>query len=108
MTVTPADDVDEPAGAVTYYVIYDDGSIGRIVSSNGEQPPLSKPGRFVTEAEYQTRADELEAEHAEHIAEMQAADEARAREDYEALIAAGIPEATARRMSGYTGPAEES
>ncbi|MFD5788560.1 hypothetical protein ACFWH1_18300 [Streptomyces sp. NPDC127037] len=87
---------------VTYWVLYDDGSAGRIESTSGE-PVLNRPGRLVTEAEYQQRIAELEAANAAWIAEQQAADTARQREDYLALRAAGVPEATARRLSGYEG-----
>ncbi|MGC4947690.1 hypothetical protein ACLQ2N_16030 [Streptomyces sp. DT224] len=97
----PGSSVLEP---VTYWVLYDDGSVGRIESTTGE-PELNQPGHFVTEAEYQQRVAELEAANAEWIAEQQAADVARQREDYLALIEAGVPETTARRLSGYEGEA---
>ncbi|MDN3056836.1 hypothetical protein PH213_20240 [Streptomyces sp. SRF1] len=90
---------------VTYWVIYDDGSTGLIDVTNGEAPILAKPGRLVTEEEYTARLAEIQAEQDRRREEQEAADLARTREDYLALIAAGVPEATARRMSGYTGPA---
>lgn len=100
----PADTVPEPR---TYWVIYDDGSAGRaeVVSADDEPPVLAKAGRLVTETEYDAYVAGLAAEREEHLAEVRAQEEAQAREDYEALRAAGVPEATARRMSGYTGPA---
>ncbi|MGJ5693538.1 hypothetical protein ACM6RM_10210, partial [Streptomyces pratensis] len=89
-----------------FYVLYDDGSTGRIEVIGQEEPPtLSKPGRIVTETEYEDRLAELRAEQERLREEQGAEDEARTREDYLALLAAGVPEATARRMSGYTGPA---
>ncbi|MDX3069794.1 hypothetical protein PV518_48070 [Streptomyces sp. ND04-05B] len=87
----------------TYYVIYEDGSLGRIDTDGEGQPPLAKPGRFVDAATYGARSEELAAQHAQHVADLQAADEARTKADYDALIEAGIPEATARRLSGYQG-----
>ncbi|WPR52861.1 hypothetical protein SJI45_19180 [Streptomyces sp. S399] len=103
MTITGA---TEAGDTVTYWVIYDDGSVGRIEITNGQQEPaLSKPGRLVSEVEYQERLDELRAEQERRRAERAAEDEARTRTDYLALRAAGVPEDTARRMSGYTGPA---
>ncbi|MGY3199708.1 hypothetical protein [Streptomyces sp. TE5632] len=96
-------DVDTDA----YYVIYDDGSVGRFATTGGE-PVLAKPGRLVTEEEYQERADELAAEREEHLARIAAEDEARTRAAYQAFLTAGFPEEVARQMSGYMGPADES
>lgn len=99
---------DEPeAEPVTYWILYEDGSAGRVQTTTGEEPILTKPGRFVDEAEYTAVFDALRAANEAHVAQLQAEDEQRTREDYEALRAAGVPEATARRMSGYTGPAPE-
>ncbi|MFF1834252.1 hypothetical protein ACFVXE_08605 [Streptomyces sp. NPDC058231] len=89
---------------VTYWVLYDDGSSGRIESTTGE-PTLTSPGHLVTEAEYQARINELNAANEAHIAAIQAEEDERKREDYDALIAAGVPDVTARRLSGYEGPA---
>ncbi|MGJ3558833.1 hypothetical protein ACR6C2_07590 [Streptomyces sp. INA 01156] len=86
---------------VDYWVIYDDGSVGRL-STTGEEPVLAKPGHLVTEEEYQERADELAAEREEHLARIAAEDKARTRAAYEAFLAAGFPEEVARQMSGYT------
>ncbi|MFE9319225.1 hypothetical protein ACFYNV_29700 [Streptomyces albidoflavus] len=101
VTVSGAEVAGEP---VAYWAIYDDGSTGRIVVTNGEEPVLGKPGRLVSEEEYAERLAELEAERERKRAERAAADEERTRTDYLALRAAGVPEDTARRMSGYTGP----
>lgn len=90
--------------ATTFYVLFDDGSASLMMSTTGEEPPLSKPGRFVDRDEYEARQDEIRTAREEHVAALQAEDERRTREDYEALIATGVPEATARRLSGYTGP----
>ncbi|MFI2300190.1 hypothetical protein ACH5AL_15305 [Actinacidiphila glaucinigra] len=99
---------DEPeTGPVTYWALYEDGSAGLIKSTTGEEPVLTKPGRLVDEAEYTSRAEELKAANEAYVAQLQAEDEQRTREDYLALRAAGVPEATARRMSGYTGPEPE-
>lgn len=101
MTVTGA----EVAGdAVEYWAVYDDGSVGRITVTNGQEPVLGKPGRLVTEEEYRGRLEEIQAVRDQARADQEAADLARTREDYLALRAAGVPDATARRMSGYTGP----
>lgn len=91
--------------ATTYYVLFEDGSASLMTSTTGEEPPLAKPGRFVDREEYETRKGEIRAAREAHVADLQAEDEQRTREDYEALIATGVPEATARRLSGYTGEA---
>ncbi|MTE20264.1 hypothetical protein F0L17_14330 [Streptomyces sp. TRM43335] len=90
----------------TYYVIYDDGSVGRIVTDTGTEPDLAKAGRFVSQAEYQAAVDALDAEREQQQAEEEAMRSAQAKADYEALVAAGVPEDTAARMSGYD-PTEE-
>lgn len=87
----------------TVYVVYDDGSIDKITYSGSDMPPLSKPGRVTDEAEYLARLAQLEAQNAAHVDDLQRAAQAQAKADYDALRAAGIPEATARRLSGYTG-----
>ncbi|MYX39055.1 MULTISPECIES: hypothetical protein [unclassified Streptomyces] len=97
---------DEPeTEPVTYWALYEDGSAGLIKTTTGEEPVLTKPGQLVTEEEYTAKFEELRAAHEAHVAQLQAEDEQRTREDYDALIGAGVPEATARRMSGYQGEA---
>ncbi|UJV43003.1 hypothetical protein [Streptomyces sp. AMCC400023] len=84
------------------YVLYDDGSTG-LMETSVEEPRLAKPGRFVSEAAYETRLGELRADTGVRVAGLVAGDEERARADFDALTGAGIPEATARRLSGYEG-----
>lgn len=85
----------------THWVIYDDGSTGRLTATSEELPPLAKPGKFVTEAKYLRRHKELSDAHATYVAGLVAEDEERTRGDYEALTAVGVPEATARRLTGH-------
>lgn len=94
----------------TFWVLYEDGSAGRIsvVTAEDEPPALAKRGRVVTEEEYDAYVAALAAERDEHLSDVRGEELARAREDYEALRTADVPEATARRMSGYTEQAEES
>lgn len=95
--------LDDMEGTPTvYYVIYDDGSLGRIEMWSDEEPQLSKPGRFVTEAEYQAALDEMRGNTAARVAALRDEDQARHEAEYEDLLAAGIPERTARRLSGFT------
>ncbi|WP_086859918.1 hypothetical protein [Streptomyces milbemycinicus] len=99
----PIVDGAEPAGhTATYYVVYDDGTAGLIKVTGGHEPPqLARPGTLVPATRYGARLEELTADHAAYVAQLQAADEVRTRQDYEALLGAGVPEENARRMSGH-------
>ncbi|WP_433341755.1 hypothetical protein [Streptomyces sp. CA-253872] len=107
MTTAPTPSGTEPR---TFWVLYEDGSAGRISAdaAEDEPPTLAKAGRVVTEEEYDAYVTALAAQRDEHLAEVRDQEQARAREDYDALRVAGVPEATARRMSGYVEQAEES
>ncbi|MGW3971213.1 hypothetical protein ACWEFD_18175 [Streptomyces ardesiacus] len=94
--------------ATTYYVLFEDGSVSLMTSTTGEMPALGKPGRSVSREEYETRQAEIRAAREKYVADLQAEDDRRTREDYEALISSGVPEATARRLSGYTGEAADN
>ncbi|MEW2568294.1 hypothetical protein [Streptomyces sp. NPDC047070] len=100
MTVT-GEDLEQLGETVTYWVIYSHGGVGRVDVTNGAEPEVD--GRLVDEAEYLARLEEIKEGRAAYLAGLLAADEQRTREDYEALLGAGVPEATARRMSGYEG-----
>lgn len=88
------------------YVIYDDGSIETqtITGSGMVEPVLDKPGRVTSEAEYKQYLAVLEERQSIYVAEQTAAEQSALKGDYDALRAAGIPEETARRITGYTGP----
>lgn len=76
----------------------------RKTSGDAEEPqPLPEGATELTEEEYGAELADVEAARQEHAEELVAADEANQRADYDALIAAGVPEATASRLSGYTG-----
>lgn len=93
----------EDTSAVSY-VIYDDGTAGRIEVSAGAVPELTRPGTFVDEDDYQARVKALADLEAAVLAGEETAEQARALADYTALTLLGLAEATARRLSGYTGP----
>ncbi|MFM9590691.1 hypothetical protein ACKI16_29315 [Streptomyces scabiei] len=93
------------ADTTTHFVLYDDGSTGQIIVTGEEEPVLGKPGRFTSEEEYRARLGELTAGHAERSAGLLADDEDRTSGDYQALRGAGIPDGTARRLTGWAGPA---
>jgi thymidylate synthase ThyX len=85
---------------VDRYVIYDDGTTGHLQVPDGLEPTLSRPGRVVSRDAYSDRLGELQAATAAHVAALEAGDQARHETDYAALLGAGVPEETARRMSG--------
>lgn len=91
------------------YVIFDDGSV-RATYYEGDQGPkgprLPAPGRVVTEEEYLEARDAIRAANAAETAVLLATEQERLRADYEVLRAAGLSEATARRMSGFTAAEE--
>ncbi|MGW3447362.1 hypothetical protein [Streptomyces sp. NPDC001076] len=90
--------------AVVSYVIYEDGTAGRIEVTAGAMPELPRPGTMVTEEVYQAKVAALEELAVKAVADLEAAEQARARADYTALVLLGLGEETARRLSGYTGP----
>ena len=90
---------------ITWYALYEDGTLERFsTDAAGAEPVLSRPGRFITEAEYLERLAQMEAESAARAAELDRQAAAQRKADYDALIALGVPEETARRLSGWTGP----
>lgn len=93
-----------PTEPQIYYVNNGDGSVSRIESDSGVAPTLSEPATFISEDEYTAQLAAMQQEHDDRVAAAEAAQQQAAKDDYDALIAAGIPAATARRMSGYTPP----
>ncbi|MGW0763005.1 hypothetical protein ACWD1Y_42190 [Streptomyces sp. NPDC002814] len=67
-------------------------------------PPLSAPGRVVTEAEYLAARNELQDQIDARRAAAAAAELEAKQGAYEALINAGIADAAARQISGYKSP----
>ncbi|TDC27659.1 hypothetical protein E1211_28990 [Micromonospora sp. 15K316] len=86
---------------VVRYYVYPDGSYSMLtlVGGAGVVPPDATE---ITQAEYEAGVAAVNAAN-EALAEQQLADDrALAEADFEALVAAGIPEATARRLSGFS------
>ncbi|NBM15779.1 NAD-glutamate dehydrogenase [Streptomyces sp. GC420] len=100
MTIAGVSPVGE---LVDVFVIYEDGTPAHMQVLAGTEPMLSRPGAFVSRAEYGERVRELREGTAARVAELEAADEAHHRADYDALRAAGVAEDSARRLSGYGG-----
>lgn len=90
----------------TIYYQYEDGSVAHRVTTGGAKPATPEGATEISEEEYRAALAAIEDANRERAEERRAEEQARAKADYEALLAAGIPEETARRMSGYTGPSE--
>jgi hypothetical protein len=86
-----------------YFYRYADGSLVRIDATNTvPQPP--EGAVEITQAEYEAGIAAIEQQRQQDLEATQAAELAAAQDAYNALIAAGIPEATARHLSRYTPP----
>lgn len=91
---------------IVSYVIYEDGGVEKVtVYSDTDQHVLSRPGRFVTQAEYDAAVAQIQSVIDAARAELKALEDSNLRGDYLALKGLGLSEAQCRRMSGYTGPA---
>ncbi|MFE2424623.1 hypothetical protein [Streptomyces hokutonensis] len=93
----------EPTSAV-YYVIYEDGTAGRMEVTANAAPELARPGSFVEEEDYLARVKAMEDLEAAVLADEEAIQQGKALADYTALTLLGLGEETARRLSGYDGP----
>lgn len=85
------------------YVIYTDGSSGRIETEGGEAPVLAKPGNFVTQAAYDAHVSGLQSANAAAAAAAQAAENASAQAIYVDLLALGMPEVSAKKIASAHG-----
>lgn len=93
------------AETTQYFRTADGVLASRKTTGDTEEPqPLPDGATALTEEEYEAALLDVEAARQEHAEELVATDEANQRADYDALVATGVPEATARRLSGYTGP----
>lgn len=75
-----------------------------VTGDNPEPPALPEGATALTEAEYADALADVQAQHEAYGQQLTEEAEANQSADYEALRTAGIPEATARRLSGYAGP----
>jgi hypothetical protein len=89
------------ADTIVYYR-HANGAYSQQEVSEGSVPQAPAGAVETTAQEYAAGLAAVQEANAAAVAERAAAEREAARADYEALIAAGIPEATARRMSGYT------
>lgn len=93
-------------GTVEFHIIYEDGSVEVQTHPDmpGAQPMLAKPGRVSGKIEYDQYLARIDGQNAIWLAETNARSQQLVKADYDALIGAGIPEATARRITRYEGP----
>jgi hypothetical protein len=85
----------------TYYQL-PDGGVREVTVSEGVDVPVPDGAVGVSAEEYEAALAAITEQHAQDVAERQAAQDAEARVAYLAL-AVLLPEAVARRLSGYTG-----
>ncbi|MEU0059081.1 hypothetical protein [Streptomyces sp. NPDC006334] len=99
------EDVDFPL--VRYYQL-PNGGLGQMEWTGGEvAPDLPEGATELTAAQYAAAYALWEQARADRLAADAAARAQAAQADYDALIAAGIPDATAQRLSGHTPPDPE-
>ncbi|MDX3345880.1 hypothetical protein PV387_03375 [Streptomyces sp. ME02-6987-2C] len=95
------------AGTTLYYRDAEGTLVSRAVSGEAARTPEVPEGATaLTSAEYEAALADVEAQRHAHAQQLTETDEANQSADYEALRASGIPEATARRLAGFTGPDE--
>lgn len=76
------------------------GSVAEIRETQPGATPLPHGAVEIDAEEYGADLTHMEEARARHVAELQAADRARQKADYAALSTLGLPEETARRLSG--------
>ncbi|MBC9729246.1 hypothetical protein [Streptomyces sp. TRM68367] len=85
----------------TFYYEFPDGTVQELVTTDAD-PQHPADATLLTEEEYNAKRAAIEQAQAQHRADIQAQEAAESQDDYQALLAAGIPDATARRLSGYS------
>ncbi|MDP4501085.1 hypothetical protein [Nonomuraea turcica] len=91
---------------VTYYAT-PDGSVGQGGSDGIVNFVMPAGAVEITAEEYADAVAEWEKSKAAYVAELEAADRARQETDFDALTALGLPDATARRLSGLPAAPDE-
>lgn len=83
----------------TFYYRHGDGSYSkRVVTGEFTHPEDTV---LITEGEHEAAVARITGEHAARVAEIRAVEDAELRTAYEELLALGVSETSARRMSGY-------
>lgn len=85
------------------YYRADHGGVGRIETSDNVTPRLPAGAVEITAEEYEAGSEEMRAAHDAYVEGLRAGERAQAADDLRALLAAGIPESTARRLTSTVG-----
>lgn len=92
----------------TIYYRFPDGSVAERIVTGGDGDVTPPEGAVeITEEEYRAALAAIEEQIEQERQAQREAEQARIKADYEALRALGVPEETARRLTGYTGPDPE-
>lgn len=84
----------------TFYYEYPDGSVAERVTTAAN--PVHPEGvTLLTEADYDTKKAAIEAAHEKQQADTEAQENARFKDAYDALVAAGFTTDVAQTLSGY-------
>jgi hypothetical protein len=100
--------VDIPPVPITLYVVFADGVLGRITTHEGLEPVLAEGVKVVPQPVWEALKAQMTEQHEARLAELEAAEEETRRQQYEDLRAVGIPESSARSLSGYAGMQEQT
>ncbi len=85
-----------------YYRQADGALVARTASGTDPIKPEPPHGAVLIEkAEYDKALQRIERDRETHRNTVRAEESAQLHEDYEALLAAGVAEATARRLTGF-------
>lgn len=87
--------------ATIYYRYSDSGAVGTRASSSDAQLEPPEGAVVITESEYNAAVGEMSDAYDQLDEQAEAEQRANAEADYKALLDVGLPEATARRLSGY-------
>ncbi|MEZ3180828.1 hypothetical protein KYY02_19670 [Streptomyces pimonensis] len=90
----------------TFYYLYPDGSVGERTVSGVDEVTHPEGVVLLSREEYETRLAEIQAQRDAEAEATRQAELEQKRADYEALIALGLPPATASRITGYYPPPE--
>lgn len=86
----------------TLYFRHDGGSVSRLTTSQPGDEVLVPDGAVeITAKQYATARDAITAANTAQVDELLDVETQQRVEDYEALIALRVPEATARRLTGH-------
>ncbi|GGZ23174.1 hypothetical protein GCM10010387_15350 [Streptomyces inusitatus] len=90
-------------GESTLYYRHEDGSVSSQITTRAATEVAARPGAVaITKSVFDKALAKIEAANAELVAVRRLGEARQRSEDYDALLAAGIPAATASRLSGHT------